>query len=273
MYSAPRLKSLQEIRPEDVRKTQQRPIQILATDFNDYIAKLHKHPNSLVTIKEWLCGHFLKIWALPVPDFAILDIQHYHVPVGLHPDLQPFHFNAPAFGSKLAANALEVTEFYSRPKQYQRDLSSAGGELLRIALFDIWIGNDDRNSGNYNLLYSGDGSPRFIPIDHELTFNGLDFSAPLSLQTENDSFIFSSLFRTYVVLSQRRNAITESPGKDQFLINIAAVEKSLDQIISAAPSEWVRPFGDLTKQLKRTIFAPEWLDKTWNTYVRYISVP
>jgi hypothetical protein len=42
-------------------------------------------------------------------------------------------------------------------------------DLFWIAVFDIWIANEDRNANNYNLLMvEANEDFSIIPIDHEM---------------------------------------------------------------------------------------------------------
>jgi hypothetical protein len=122
MFVAKRLKSLENLRTVDVRDTKTAPVRIRASDLKNYMVKAQTHPTSKGVIKEWLCGHFLKIWNLPVPDFAVIDVQKHHVPPLFHKDYQPFHFDRPAFGSLMDSNALDVNEVLDSPEAYQKGL-------------------------------------------------------------------------------------------------------------------------------------------------------
>jgi hypothetical protein len=268
MFVAKRLKSLENLRTVDVRDTKTAPVRIRASDLKNYMVKAQTHPTSKGVIKEWLCGHFLKIWNLPVPDFAVIDVQKHHVPPLFHKDYQPFHFDRPAFGSLMDSNALDVNEVLDSPEAYQKGLSNSEGELLLIALFDLWTSNVDRHEDNYNMIYSGDAIPKFRPIDHEMALDFLDFGHPPELQTENESLIDSVLFRTYVSAKRRKKVISDTEHFDQFVDKTTAIRQHLPRIISAMPAEWQTPVPGLENRLLETIFAPDWLDKTWRTYLR-----
>lgn len=271
MFVAKRLKSLENLRIEDVRGTKTLPVRLRASDFKNYIVKAQTHPTSKGVIKEWLCGHFLKIWNLPVPDFAVIDVQRHHVPPLFHPDYQPFHFERPAFGSLVDINALDVNEVLDSPEVYQKGLSNSEGELLLIALFDIWTSNLDRHEKNYNMIYSGESIPKFRPIDHEMALDFLDFNHPPEVQTENESLIDSVLFRTYVSALRRKKVISDTAHFDQFVDKTTAIKAYLSEIISSMPTEWQTPIPNLENRLMETIFAPNWLNKTWQTYLSYLN--
>ena len=271
MYQAPNLKSIEELRTVDVRSTNTNPIRIRATDFREYIVKTQPRATSKGVIKEWLCAHFLKLWNLPVPDFAVISVQPHHIPALLHRDLQPFYFDRPAFGSLLVSDALDVNDTFHYPGQYQKGLSNSSGELLYIALFDLWCSNADRHSQNYNLLYSADQIPKFIPIDHEQCLDTIAFGHDPELLTENVCLTDSKLFRQYVTRSTLKRIRQDTKGaKRQFDGYVQTCFERLPHIIEAMPEEWQTATPELEKLLLQTIFAKSWLDQTWRTYLSYL---
>jgi hypothetical protein len=62
--------------------------------------------------------------------------------------------------------------------------------FLMIALFDIWISNEDRTENNFNLLYDADRK-LFVPIDHTSIFNGNNLDKGPEQITINESIINS----------------------------------------------------------------------------------
>ena len=270
MYVAPRLKSTETLRRENVIDSKDSPIRLLASDRHDYVVKVQRYATSKGVVKEWLCGHFLKLWDLPVPDFAVIDIQKQHVPIGFHREYQPFHFDRPAFGSKAVPGVQEVTLFDSFPQSRSKELRA---DLLGIALFDIWTSNIDRHDGHYNMLYATSGRARYIPIDHEMCLDFLDWGNAPSLQTENESVIDSLLFRTYVNARARRRMERSPAGRTQFVNHIARCREYLPQVIQQMPLEWQGAIPDLIDQLASTIFTEDWLNTVWETYLSFLNNP
>ena len=247
-------------------------MRVRATDFRDYIVKRQAAPGHKGVYKEWLCAHFLKLWDLPVPDFAVIEVQPQHIPPFLHAHVQPHHFRLPAFGSLVVGYALDAGEILRSPGQYQKELSSSNSDLLELSLFDFWVSHTDRRHGNYNLLYGGGKAPRFIPIDHESALDSIDYGNPPEEQMYQDSLLSSPLVRDYVSRSQIRDILHEpEPYEIAFRRKVAECRESISAIISAMPDAWRRAYPDLETVLLRTIFEEKWLSTTWLHYLDFLQ--
>ena len=98
MFNAPHLKSLEMLQRNRVfAGTQRLPVLVRAEDRKYYVTKVQRTPQDYTVVREWLGAHLLKVWGLPVPDFAVVQVQAHHVPVGFHPRLTAYEFSRPAF--------------------------------------------------------------------------------------------------------------------------------------------------------------------------------
>ena len=126
------------------------PILILCNDMQDYVCKYALNGNATNLLCEYLAASFLKLWELPVPDFCFVQVNYEHVQqLGI-----PKHvIEKTCFGSKFSKSYVELNLFNDEP-----DLKKQTGyiahkmNLLKIALFDIWLANEDRNHNNLNLI-------------------------------------------------------------------------------------------------------------------------
>jgi hypothetical protein len=109
---------------------------------------------------EWICGHLAQRFGLHVPAFEIVEIGE---------DLlreTPAEWRdwgiGPAFGSRLYPYAvwMEVGLINLVPINVQRD----------VLVFDWWIQNCDRLTGNTNLLIDA-AVKKLVVIDHNLAFD------------------------------------------------------------------------------------------------------
>src|SRR5690348_4904939 len=91
-------------------------------------------------------------------------------------------FDKPCFGLMYDVEAGEASNIYLGLKgnSYELNKYPERFDLLKIALFDLWLANNDRNHNNYNLLLK-DG--RFVPIDHSEIFDGSSLGRKLSQLT------------------------------------------------------------------------------------------
>ena len=227
-------------------------------------------PSDIGVMRELLAASFLRAWGLPVPDYAIIKIKPKHVPAFLHSRLQSEHLKRPAFGSKYEKNADHVNRIMQFASNYQISLSSINGELLLIALFDLWLQNDDRNENNLNLLYAHPPDPKFIPIDHGSLFGWGEPGQQLTIQTEYDSLVFSSLFQTFVSVKARKIFARSPQSFTDFKNLVNRCKAILPHILRSTPPEWLAPLPQLQPKLEATIFADEWLDTVWQTFTQYL---
>ncbi len=154
------------------------PLLIVGSDFRKYIAKNSKgHDPPLTLINEALAAFFLRNWNLPVPDFKMVYFNNKLLKSKeLTINHKPYFYESFAFGSSYIEPVIELNDFvfYSKKTFYNKIINPI--EFFRIALFDIWIENDDRKPSNYNLLLSSENDKyRIIPIDHAFIFSTLKY--------------------------------------------------------------------------------------------------
>lgn len=109
---------------------------------------------------EWVCGHLAQRFGLHVPAFEIVEVGEdllRETPAEWR-DLG----TGPAFGSRLYPCAvwMEVGLINTVPTNVQRD----------VLVFDWWIQNCDRLTGNTNLLIDA-AAKKLVVIDHNLAFD------------------------------------------------------------------------------------------------------
>ncbi|QDK78324.1 hypothetical protein EXU85_06805 [Spirosoma sp. KCTC 42546] len=157
------------------------PLLILADNGEQYIAKTTPSQVPLVElINEVLCAYWARCWELAIPSFALVHISqsladHYRTEKGL---LSARYDNCAFseqlfFGSRAVPCQVELDDYFSGPyHQSQMHYFSNPLDLLKIGVFDQWIGNFDRKPDNPNVLLTqrSDGLLDFSPIDHTAAF-------------------------------------------------------------------------------------------------------
>ncbi|MEM7574569.1 MAG: HipA family kinase [Bacteroidota bacterium] len=268
----PELFTIETLQKENVYPTGETPIKLRANDRAYYVTKPMRGPSDIGVVRELLAASFLKIWGLPVPDFAIINVKPEHIPQSpfLHSRLQVEHLKRPAFGSRYNEQADHASRLMQFASDYQVNLSNISGELLSIALFDMWLQNDDRNENNLNLLYSHPPNPRFIPIDHGSLFGWGEPGQSLAIQTEHDSLVYSSLFQTFVKAKSRKRYSRSAGSFADFKKSVELCKATLPKILNSSPQEWLAPLPQLQHRLEATIFTDEWLNIVWRTFTQYL---
>jgi hypothetical protein len=242
-------------------KTGQRPVLVACNDFSDYVCKYANYnpANSLMT--EWICACAANAAQLNIPPFSIPRVQELHFPpahilsqIGKNALLKPL------FGSKhIGSKHLDQLALLSLSHKSRKSKILDKDELLKIALFDIWIANEDRHQNNYNLLLNEkDGVYRFYVIDHGAAFNTqAAIDRHLTPLTFDETIINSPLFNT--IYKKPRKFVTRiTKTLDEIDLWQDRARQSLEQWCVQIPEEWGI---DLNRW--KTFLHNEWLSDNW----------
>jgi hypothetical protein len=143
--------------------------------------------------------------------------------------------------------------------------------ILSIAIFDLWIANEDRTGNNYNLLFNPIEKV-FIPIDHVMAFNGNNLDKEPYPLTMEDSILNSSLV-------QRLFFRTLQPERDElrlriindFTNDVAQCHKHLSTFLQHVPEAWNISLADVNERL-RFLFSNEWTGQCSDLFSRYLQI-
>ncbi len=172
---------------EKIYHTGEEPVLVACNDHNSYICKYTRYSGSANKLVSELMGAlFAKLWNINTPDIALVKVQREHIPHNMNGAF----FSRPILGSLQHLNVVDITPATIPLITPNEKLC---GQLLKIALFDLWLSNEDRNANNANLMYDM-VSDNIIAIDYGCCFNTATFDYPLSLLTETDSILCSDLF-------------------------------------------------------------------------------
>lgn len=123
---------------------------------------------------EMVCNRLLKSIDVPSPDLAIVEIeQNSYDPKDLTYNKRYVSPGTLCFGSKeLPRSDLVTGIMLADQKQFNTILNPE--DLIKIAIFDLWVDNTDRGRNeNYNLLIQSiDKKNRIVPIDQAFAFGG-----------------------------------------------------------------------------------------------------
>ncbi|MEM7655428.1 MAG: HipA family kinase [Bacteroidota bacterium] len=241
------------------------PIEIVAEDMETYICKYSLKP-AYGLLREYLGYQFAKLWGLYVPSAAFIQVARDHVPLTQLPDRIGYvEFEIPTFGVKKHPSAEEVGLTFSQKSDYEvRQIDKE--EFLKIALFDLWLANEDRHTGNYNLMLAAPDSFnkstffRFMPIDHWLTFNSGDMEKGIYLLSENESLLNSPvrqrLFRSKAKLVETtRRLIAHFPGW------VHLCQAQVSPLLGNIPPTWGIELPYIKSYLSDNIFRLSWVEE------------
>lgn len=243
------------------------PVVVLADDFEDYACK-YDYKGKL--INEFVAHQFLQVWGLPVLPAAFVTIKIDHVPEKfLSGRIRLMDFNKPTFGLRYNGEAALVdnTLLGLKDDTYELNKFVNRFDLIKIALFDLWIANTDRNHGNYNMLIV---NKRFIPIDHSDIFEGGRLGNELAQLTDEDSILTSDAALTF--LNQKSKV--EETAKDlieKFPTFVNNCNETLSDIIENIPAEWCNDKPRLLGNIRSAVFENEhWLSETISSFSQLI---
>lgn len=243
------------------------PVVVMAEDFEDYACK---YDSESKLINEYIAHQFLRIWGITTFPAAFVKIKKEHVPQGILSNrIQMPQFEKHAFGLRYENEAGEINDALLglRGDHYEINKFTTRFDLLNIALFDLWVANDDRNHNNYNLLTSGTA---FIAIDHSTIFDGNGLGRKLSPLTWEDSILSSDLTLTFLNSKQKRE-VRHAELLAQFPTFVHNCKQELPAIIEEIPNEWCNNKAELSTNILSSIIDNEpWLQQTIATFSELI---
>ncbi|TDB69142.1 HipA family kinase [Arundinibacter roseus] len=250
---------------EKVFQTQERPVLVSCEDYRDYVCKYRYTDRQF---KELIAWAFLNQWGLSVPEAALISVKRDHVSdVALKEGARYNYFERPIFGSLYLPSANEINNLtYAQPDNRI--------DLLKIALFDLWLANEDRNHNNYNLLLvsQSNGKKMIHPIDHGLCFNSTSIGVgSLSVLTEDESLLSSNYCKT---LYANSNVVARDCETvlDSFRKNVRLCKKTLPEILNFVPPPWRIDSQEVQSWMDENLFSEKWLSSTQNTFRQYVQL-
>lgn len=232
---------------EELQTDGHSPMKFICSDGSMYFVK-YRSGKSLdkneinCLVFEMVCTKLLQQLTIPVPDQALVTIvENSYFPQQLVTNRKYTKDGVIAWGSKEIIHSDLVKE--AELIQRKREFNKLGNpeDLIRIALFDIWVDNVDRHSDNYNLLTKMEnGKLNFITIDHAFTFGGLkgmNIFNPNSIPNIYKKFIASQYFNSVVKFIDKTQGL-EIAGHFISLISKLEIENIINEVFTQIPAQW-----------------------------------
>lgn len=201
---------------------------------------------------EMICTYLLQKLKIPVPDQAFVTIaEHSYVKNQLIVNKRYTKPGVIAWGSKqiLQTDLVKEIEQIQSKKDFNKIANPE--DLIKIAIFDIWVDNMDRHGGNYNLLLKlNESKLNIIAIDHAFAFGGLKGMNIFNAHTEPNSYkkliesqYFSSIIKHFTI-KQRLQIANEFLS----LIDKIDVEHLINEVFDEIPEIW-----EINSNLKKRV--------------------
>lgn len=264
--------SITIIKKENVFNTRgSYPVLVHCDDLSFYVVKYKRNQKATNLFNEYIGASFLKLWDLATPDFELINVKKEHVPAGLHPNISPDYFRATCFGSKFSRSYDDVSEILKESPQVWKEQFIHKNELLLIALFDIWIANEDRNINNANLMYDLSSGNRFIPIDHQHIFNSSNLENGLSQLTDNESILSLQTLQQLFKKKEIQNKKLVVDAKNKYYFYVDECQKKLIEIFKEIPKDWNIDTQYYVELLENQIFNEKWIENCWENFITLLQ--
>lgn len=241
------------------------PVLVLCSDKEYYICK-YVRPSATIAYKlacEFIGTILAEAWRINTPPSTFVHIA----PIHWNTITTPHSVFTPAIGFRKLDNVIDVTPTtYKQVKPTNNTLF----QLLRIALFDFWVANEDRTYNNANMLYNV-VTDQLISIDYGGIFNNVTYDYPLAQLTESDSILCADVF-THIAQSTSVNQLNKAIIllKQDFPKYISHSKHSIENVVDKLPVEWSIPTDKISNKLNE-LFSSEWIDATWNNFIECLT--
>lgn len=234
------------------------PMKFLCSDDQIYYCKYRVTPKKEETdflVYEIICHYLLKHFNIPTPEIALVELtKNSFDPRQLIRNKFYAKPGVITFGSKIITPSFLVNETQLVDSKTDFNRFSNPSDLIKIALFDLWVGNTDRGrEGNFNLLVSTvNRKSIYYAFDNAFSFfgeNGLRVFNPKFTITTGDKLLNTNYFRSivkYIPIHERIEIVKNelSLYDDEAFITI--VTKAFNLI----PGLWNIPPGLLPRMIK-----------------------
>jgi hypothetical protein len=191
---------------------------------------------------EMICTRLLRRLQIPVPDQALVTInENSYAPGQLTTNKKYIKSGIIAWGSKEIPQTDLVKEIEQVANKKGFNKFKNPDDLIRIAIFDLWVDNADRHSGNYNLLTKmEDGKLKIITIDHAFTFGGLKGMNIFNASTLPDSYkkLSESQYFRSMIKYFNKNERLDIANQFLSLLEELDIENLIDEVFTQIPAQW-----------------------------------
>lgn len=245
------------------------PLLVTCEDLEEWVCKYDRSPQAL--FKEYVASEFARIWGIRTPDTCFIHVQEEHVPVGMGLHL----FQKECFGSKFLENTKEIDSTLLPLLKEQNFINQIANkkDFLKIALFDIWLSNEDRNHNNFNLLLdiSTPNQYLFYAIDHVNIFNTSFLDHNLTPLTMDESIICTEEARLLFSHESNFSRIFEELI-EELPIYVKQCEDNLDDILQDISPSWGINVEIINQNMRNFLFNSEWKTSCTDNFTDFVNM-
>ncbi len=258
---------------DHIIETGNRPVVVMCEDFNDWVCKYDYSTKNL--FNEVVASRFANIWQISTPEIALIKVKPEHISERLISTIQPYMIEKECFGSLYLkdSNYLDLTTIplFSEKTFTNRIINKY--DFLKIALFDIWLSNDDRNYNNFNMLlkFLPGNYVEFVAIDHGAIFNTNNLHLGLYIISEDETIINTDISKK---LFAGNKQLIENVDKliGNFYLCVAECKSNVEEILLEIPDSWNIDIIEYKRLMSNQLFSREWLKQCETTFRHYIQL-
>jgi len=238
------------------------PILITCNDNNSYVCKYHSSIGEAKRLfSEFVGAYFLKLWDLAIPDFALIKVKREHIPIDFNIRI---NHNITCFGSKYNSSYIDINQTNDKIAYPNKS------DLIKIALFDIWLRNEDRNFNNYNLLVDVESNRNFVPIDHEQIFHTNNFNDFNPIEY-HESLIGSDLVKNLIKFKDVSGEFRTNL-KTYFVTKVQLCKENFVNIVEQLPQDWSINSKLLESAIFTKIFSDIWQNESFDLLLQFLQM-
>lgn len=260
---ASNLHSIKQI--EKQYNTGESPVLVVCSDKNSYICKYMRSTSAAYKlVSEYIGAQMIQEWDIQSPAVAMVDIKAEHWNARI---VTTRNLSAPAIGYRKLDGVIDITPTTHNLVNPSKDLLE---QLLRIALFDFWIANEDRTYNNANLLYDVQNE-ELISIDYGGVLNTSTFEYPMSQLTSTDTILYADIFHHLSQGKEHKDVLAfVDELRTYYHECVGRCANRIEDIKKQIPKEWNVPITSVEEKLNQLI-APIWVDKVWNNFLECLK--
>ena len=216
------------IRP--IKNGATKPYVIECTDGNQYVAKFPGNPDGTrVLINEYVCACLAQMLQLPIPSFELIYINNIEFYSNYLEGIELI--NGTAFCSRMIDKASPVPGYRALSKVSNLD------DIVKILIFDVIIGNNDRNPGNL-LINLKNKSLVMIDHSHVFIYEAIWDAIQLKKNIRSEISIGEMNQFSFSMLSVEISKVDKEVYK-KFKETIKSINKDdIINIIDSIPKDW-----------------------------------
>ena len=235
------------------------PLLVTCNDLRDWVCKYDRSSKNL--FNELIAAKFAEIWGIRTPEIALIQVRKEHVPAYRFPNIQFNLFEKECFGSLYLESSKEIDlsliPLFKEPG-FRKKLGDKK-DFLKIALYDVWLANEDRNHNNFNLLlYTSSAKLNFLyAIDHVNIFNSSYLNYGVTDITEDDSILKTELAKILFKDKRKLTQIVDNLVHNFYLCTEECCNR-LDEILGLVPDSWRINKDEMKEKIVGNLFTEKW---------------